>query len=95
MLEICTKMVEEVVDAAKAVFGVIKEKRDGPFKLTDSKPYVDAVNRMKPSADQSKEVFDEDKSFKDSMLEFIDAIAANKALVGREAVRRYGGMYTD
>jgi hypothetical protein len=27
------------------------------------------------------------------MWKFIDAIAANKALIGREAVRRYGGMY--
>ncbi len=129
------KMIDEALAAAKAVFGVIKEKRGGTFKLADSKPYVDAVNGMKPGAGQSKEIFnlhiqsvnahydilmgltdtirpeddpfvehyqtppileilyDEDKEFKASMWKFIDAIATNKALIGREAVRRYGGMY--
>jgi hypothetical protein len=114
---------------------VIKEKRGGTFKIKDAKPYVDAVNRMKPGEGQSKEVFDlhvesvnahydilmgltdtirpeddpfvehyqtppileilydEDPDFKASMWKFIDAVAANKALIGREAVRRYGGMY--
>ena len=129
------KMVNEGVGAAKAVLGVIKEKRGGPFKIADCKPYVDAVNEMKPDEGQSKEVFDlhvesvnahynilmgltdtirpeddpfvehyqtppileilydEDAEFKASMDKFIDAVAANKALIGREAVRRYGGMY--
>ena len=36
---------------------------------------------------------EEDASFKDSMQKFIKAIGTNKALIGREAVRRYGGMY--
>ena len=31
--------------------------------------------------------------FKDAMWKFIDAIAKNKALIGLESVRRYGGMY--
>ncbi len=135
MAEVYGKMIDEAMTAAKAVFGVIKEKRGGPFKLADSKPYVDAVNKMKPGPGQSKEIFDlhiqsvnahynilmgltdtirpeddpfvehyqtppileilydEDKDFKASMWKFIDAIAANKALIGREAVRRYGGMY--
>jgi len=135
MAEIYEKMVNEAVGAAKAVFGVIKVKRGGPFKIADCKPYVDAVNAMKPGAGQSKEIFDlhvqsvnahydilmgltdtlrpeddpfiehyqtppileilydEDKDFKASMWKFIDALAANKALIGREAVRRYGGMY--
>jgi len=38
-------------------------------------------------------LYDEDPAFKKSMWKFIDAVAANKALIGREAVRRYGGMY--
>jgi hypothetical protein len=129
------KMIDEGVGAAYSVLGVIKEKRGGPFKIADCKPYVDAVNKMKPGDGQSKEVFDlhvesvnahydilmgltdtirpeddpfvehyqtppileilydEDPKFKASMWKFIDAIAANKALIGREAVRRYGGMY--
>jgi len=129
------KMVNEGVGAAKAVLGVIKKKRGGPFKIADCKPYVDAVNAMKPGDGQSKEIFDlhiqsvnahynilmgltdtirpeddpfvehyqtppileilydEDPAFKKSMWKFIDAIGANKALIGREAARRYGGMY--
>lgn len=38
-------------------------------------------------------LYEEDPDFKASMWKFIDAIEANRALVGREAVRRYGGMY--
>jgi hypothetical protein len=129
------KMVNEAIDATKAVYGVIKEKRGGTFKFADCKPYVDAVKRMKPIEGQSKEVFDlhvesvkahheillgltdtirpeddpfiehyqtppileilyeADPSFKKSMWKFIDAIGENKALIGLESVRRYGGMY--
>ena len=36
-------------------------------------------------------LYEEDAAFKASMWKFIDAIAENKALIGREAVRRYGG----
>ncbi|MDR0615490.1 MAG: DUF2193 domain-containing protein [Synergistaceae bacterium] len=129
------KMIKECIGAAEADFGVIKEKRGGTFKITDAKPYVDAVNAMKPTDGQSKEIFDLhvqsvnahyevlkeitdtirpeddpfiehhqtppileilfelDPSFKESTKKFIDAIGANKALIGLEAVRRYGGMY--
>ena len=38
-------------------------------------------------------MYEADPAFKASMWKFIDAIAANKALIGREAVRLYGGMY--
>jgi hypothetical protein len=129
------KMVAEAVGATKAVFGVNKAKRGAAYKVVDGKPYVDAVNQMKATDGQSKEVFalhvdsvnahfdilsgltdtvrpeddpfvehyqtppileilyEEDPAFKASMWKFIDAIAANTALIGREAVRRYGGMY--
>lgn len=129
------KMVAEAVGATKAVFGVNKANRGGAYKVTDGKPYVDAVNQMKATDGQSKEVialhvdsvnahfdilsgltdtvrpeddpfvehyqtppileimYEEDAGFKASMWKFIDAIEANRALVGREAVRRYGGMY--
>jgi len=134
-MAIYEKMINEAVGATKAVFSVIKEKRGADFKLTDCKPYVDAVNKMEAGEGQSKEVIDlhvqsvnahydilvgltetirpeddpfvehyqtppileilyeEDPAFKESMWKFIDAIAANKALIGRESVRRYGGMY--
>jgi hypothetical protein len=42
------KMIDEAVGATKSVYGVLKEKRGGTFKFTDCKPYVDAVNTMKP-----------------------------------------------
>ncbi len=134
-MSVYEKMIHEGIGAAYSVLGVIKEKRGGKFLLTDCKPYVDAVNQMKPGEGQSKEVFDlhvesvnahyeiltgltdtirpeddpfvehyqtppileimyeEDPAFKESMWKFIDAVAENKALIGREAVRRYGGMY--
>lgn len=38
-------------------------------------------------------LYDADPAFKASMWKFIDALAANKALLGRESVRIYGGMY--
>lgn len=129
------KMIDEAVGATLAVYGVIKEKRGGTFKLTDCKPYVDAVNTMKAGDGQSQEVvdlhvqsvnahydilcsltdtirpeddpfvehyqtppileilYDEDAGFKKSMDAFIDALGKNKALIGLESVRRYGGMY--
>jgi hypothetical protein len=134
-MSVYEKMVNEAVGAAKSVLGVIREKRGGTFKIADAKPYVDAVNAMKPGDGQSKEVFDlhvesvnahynilmgltdtirpeddpfvehyqtppileilydVDPDFKASMWKFIDAIAANKSLIGLDAVRRYGGMY--
>jgi len=129
------KMIDEAVGATLAVFGVIKEKRGGTFKLTDCKPYVDAVNKMKAGPGQSQEVIDlhvqsvnahydilcgltdtirpeddpfvehyqtppileilceADPAFKTSMDTFIKALGDNKALIGLESVRRYGGMY--
>lgn len=38
-------------------------------------------------------LYEADPAFKKSMWKFIDAIAENKALIGLESVRRYGGMY--
>src|SRR5512135_588642 len=134
---IYAKMIAESAAAADADLEVIRQKRGGAFKFTDAKPYVDAVNGMKPGAGQSKEVIDlhvqsvnahydiltkiavngtirpeddpfvehyqtppileilyeADPAFKASMWKFIDAIAANKALISREAARLYGGMY--
>jgi hypothetical protein len=38
-------------------------------------------------------LYEEDPAFKASMWKFIDEVGKNKALIGRDAVRRYGGMY--
>ena len=135
-MSIYEKMIKEAVEATMAVKGVIAEKRGTTdFKLTDAKPYVDAVNKMTAGEGQAQEVIDlhvksvnahydiltgltdtirpeddpfvehyqtpaileilyeVDPEFKDSMWKFIDAIKENTALLGLEAVRRYGGMY--
>ena len=129
------KMIAEALAAQKADVGVIKEKRGTKFKLSDAKPYVDAVNGMKPGDGQAKTVFDlhinsvnahydilsgltdtvreeddpfvehyqtppileilydEDSAFRDSTDKFIQALADNEALIGKESIRRYGGFY--
>ena len=38
-------------------------------------------------------LYEEDPAFKASMWKFIEAIEANRSMIGLEAVRRYGGMY--
>jgi hypothetical protein len=38
-------------------------------------------------------LYEEVPEFKASMWKFIDGIAENRAMIGREAVRRYGGFY--
>ncbi|KXS42767.1 MAG: hypothetical protein AWU59_1458 [Methanolobus sp. T82-4] len=58
MKELYDKMAREAINAQKAVVSTIKEKRGTDFKVTDAKPYVDAVNTMAPMGDQCKEVFD-------------------------------------
>ncbi|MDF1557489.1 MAG: DUF2193 domain-containing protein [ANME-2 cluster archaeon] len=134
-MNIYEKMIAEALAAQKADVGVIKEKRGTKFKLSDAKPYVDAVNGMKPGDGQAKTVFDlhinsvnahydilsdltdtvreeddpfvehyqtppileilydEDSAFRDSTDKFIQALADNEALIGKESIRRYGGFY--
>lgn len=134
-MNIYEKMINEALAAQKADVGVIKKKRGTKFKISDAKPYVDAVNGMKPGDGQAKTVFDlhinsvnahydilsgltdtvreeddpfvehyqtppileilydEDPSFRDSTDKFIQALADNEALIGKESIRRYGGFY--
>ncbi|MBE0522375.1 MAG: DUF2193 domain-containing protein [Candidatus Methanoperedenaceae archaeon] len=134
-MSIYEKMINEALAAQKADVGVIKKKRGTKFKLSDAKPYVDAVNGMKPGAGQAKTVFDlhinsvnahydvlsgltdtvreeddpfvehyqtppilellydEDPVFRKSTDKFIQALADNEALIGKESIRRYGGFY--
>jgi hypothetical protein len=134
-MNVYEKMIAEALAAQKADVGVIKKNRGTKFKLSDAKPYVDAVNGMKPGDGQAKTVFDlhinsvnahydilssladtvreeddpfvehyqtppileilydEDPTFRDSTDKFIQAIADNEALIGKESIRRYGGFY--
>ncbi|MCX9014400.1 MAG: DUF2193 domain-containing protein [Candidatus Methanoperedens sp.] len=135
MADIYKKMIEEALTAQRADVETIKNKRGTEFKISDAKPYVDAVNGMTAAEGQSQTVidlhvnsvnahydilngltktvrpeddpfvehyqtppimeilFDEDPSFRDSVDVFIEAIAENEALVGKESIRRYGGFY--
>ncbi|MEL7567072.1 MAG: DUF2193 domain-containing protein [Dehalobacterium sp.] len=133
--QIYAKMIAEALAAQNADLNVIKAKRGGKFKISDAKPYVDAVNGMKPGEGQSPEVFrlhvdsvnahyqifdhltesvipeddpfvehyqtpaileilyELDPDFRAAVEQFIKAIADNEALIGKEAIRRYGGFY--
>ena len=53
---IYAKMIAEALAAQKADLNVIKAKRGGKFKISDAKPYVDAVNGMTAGEGQSPEV---------------------------------------
>ncbi|MDA8229046.1 MAG: DUF2193 domain-containing protein [Desulfitobacterium hafniense] len=50
------KMITEALAAQKADLNVIKAKRGGEFKISDAKPYVDAVNGMTVGEGQSPEI---------------------------------------
>lgn len=129
------KMADEAIGAQNADLKVINANRGGKFDISQAKPYVDAVNRMKAGEGQSKEVialhvksvnahydtlkgmtktikpeddpmiehyqtppileilYEEDKAFRKSAEAFIKAIGKSEALIGKEAIRRYGGFY--
>ncbi len=133
--KIAKKMIDEAVAAQMADINVFKEKRGKKFKITDAKPYVDAVKNMKAIEGQSQEVIDlhvesvkahyeilkdltdtidpdddpfvehyqtppileilyeDDPDFRAAAEKFIDQIKADEALIARESMRRYGGMY--
>jgi hypothetical protein len=130
-------MVGQALAALKADVQNIKARRGTQFKLSDAKPYVDAVNGMKAVDKELPEVialhvdsvnahfeilkaltndgpvrpeddpfvehyqtppilevlYEEQPEFRKSVEKFIDAIGQNRALIGREAARLYGGMY--
>ncbi|HWQ84035.1 MAG TPA: DUF2193 domain-containing protein [Anaerolineales bacterium] len=74
------KMIAEASAAADADLGVIGKKRGGPFVFTDAKPYVDAVNGMKPGEGQSKEIFDLHVQSVNAHYDIFNAIAVNNTI---------------
>ncbi|AEG17905.1 Protein of unknown function DUF2193 [Methanobacterium paludis] len=58
MSEIYEKMVKEAIAAQKADLETIRKKRGGQFKVTDTKAYLDVVNKMTVADGQSKSVID-------------------------------------
>ncbi len=58
MFEIYEKMVKEAIAAQKADLETIRKNRGGKFKITDTKAYLDVVNKMTVADGQSKSVID-------------------------------------
>ena len=58
MSELYEKMVNEAIMAQKADVETIKKNRGGKFKISDTKAYVDVVDKMKAVDGQSKSVID-------------------------------------
>jgi hypothetical protein len=57
MSELHKKMIKEAMAAQHADVEAVKKKRGGNFVIDDAQPYLDAVQKMKPAADQSPSVF--------------------------------------
>jgi hypothetical protein len=55
--ELFSKMADEAINAQNADIKVIGKHRGEKFEIIHAKPYVDAVNKMRPMGGQSKEVF--------------------------------------
>ncbi|MDR3560283.1 MAG: DUF2193 domain-containing protein [Negativicutes bacterium] len=66
------KMVNEALAAQKADVTVVKAKRGQAFKITDAKPYVDAVNGMSVGEGQSPEII---RLHKDSVNAHYDILS--------------------
>jgi len=57
MTALYKKMIKEAMLAQRADVETIKKKRGQNFVISDAQPYLDAVSKMKPAAEQSNAVF--------------------------------------
>ncbi len=57
MSELYRKIINEALMAQHADVETVKKKRGSTFAISDTKAYLDVVNRMKPIESQSKSVF--------------------------------------
>lgn len=55
--ELFSKMADEAINAQNADLKAINAHRGGKFEISHAQPYVDAVNKMRHTGGQSKEVF--------------------------------------
>ena len=69
MKELYDKMAKEAINAQKSVVSTINEKRGTEFKVTDAKPYVDAIIEDLRKGEKSTE-----------MLKFLDEEGNEKYL---------------
>ncbi len=75
MKELYEKMIDESVAAIKADIGVISENRYNDFKITDAKPYADAVAGMTCADGQAKSVIDLHKKSVESHYKVLTSVA--------------------
>ena len=75
------------INSVNAHFNILKELTDTVRAEDD--PFVEHY-QTPPILEI---LFEEDPSFRESMDVFIQAIADNEALIGKESIRRYGGFY--
>ena len=74
MKELYEKMIDESMAAQKADIGVISENRYNDFKVTDAKPYADAVANMKAIGDQAESVINLHKDSVKSHYEVLTSV---------------------
>jgi hypothetical protein len=92
------KLMKPLEGQSKEIFDLhvesVKAHYDILMGLTDTiRPEDDPFIEHYQTPPILEILYEADPAFKTSMWKFIDAIAQNKALVGLESVRRYGGMY--
>jgi len=83
----CKTVIDLHVQSVNAHYEILKGMTD--YIRPEDDPFVEHF-QTPPILEI---LYEEDPDFKKSMEKFIDAIAKNRALIGREAARRYGGMY--
>lgn len=83
----CQNVIDLHVKSVNAHYEVLQELTD--FIRPEDDPFVE--HYQTPAILEI--LYEADPEFKKSMDVFVDAIAENEALIGRESVRRYGGFY--
>ena len=74
MRELYEKMIDEAMAAQKADVAVISENRYNDFKITDAKPYADAVAGMKAADGQAESVINLHKESVKNHFEILSSI---------------------
>ncbi|WP_297827415.1 DUF2193 family protein, partial [uncultured Methanobrevibacter sp.] len=74
MKELYEKMINESMAAQKADIAVISENRYNDFKITDAKPYADAVAGMKALDNQAESVINLHKESVKNHFEILSSI---------------------
>ena len=74
MRELYEKMISEAMAAQKADIEVISKNRYNSFKISDAKPYADAVSKMKALDIQAESVINLHKKSVESHFDVLSSI---------------------